>query len=150
MRPACEKNDARGETVEPREVVRDEDDGLVEAASEVAEFALKFGARDRIERAEGLVHQKNGRIGREGAGDANALALAAGKLVRAAGRQIRGIETDEAAGVLRRGVAMRAGSHFSSVGNEADIFGDGEMGKETAFLNDVADAAAEARWGPIR
>ncbi len=73
--------------------MRDEDDGLVEAASEGAEFALKFGAGDRIEGTEGLVHEKNGRIGGEGARDTDALALAARKFARVAGGKFGGIET---------------------------------------------------------
>lgn len=87
-----EKTDARGEQESFANVVSDEDDGLIEAASEGAEFALKFRARDGIERAEGLVHEQDGRIGGEGAGDADALALAAGKFARAAMRKFGGVE----------------------------------------------------------
>jgi hypothetical protein len=73
--------------------VRDEDDGFFEAASEGAEFALKLGASDGIEGAERLVHEKDGRVGSEGAGDADALALAAGKFARTARGKFGGIET---------------------------------------------------------
>ncbi len=58
-----EESDSLAEEEGFSNVVGDEDDGFVEAASEGAEFALKFGASDRIEGAEGLVHEENRRIG---------------------------------------------------------------------------------------
>jgi hypothetical protein len=57
-----EERDARTEKKRFANVVGDENDGFIEAASQGAEFALKFGAGDGIERAEGLVHEENGRI----------------------------------------------------------------------------------------
>ena len=58
-----EKSYALAEEESFANVVRDEDDGFVEAASKGAELALKFGASDGIESAERLVHEKNGRVG---------------------------------------------------------------------------------------
>ena len=55
---------------------------------------MQFGAGDGIERAERLVHQEDGRIGRQGARHAYALALAAGKFARIARGDV-GIESDE-------------------------------------------------------
>jgi len=98
--------------------VGDEDDGLGEAAREGAEFALKLGAGDRIERAEGLVHQENGRVGGEGASDADALALTAGKLVRPSRGELGGIEPTRVRSSLTREL-VRAASHFSSDGTSA-------------------------------
>ena len=77
-------------------VVCYEDDSLIEAMSQCAEFALKLGAGDGIEGAEGLIHQKNRRIGGKSAGDANALALAAREFTRVAGGKFSGIETYQA------------------------------------------------------
>jgi len=71
-----EKNDARGEEERFAKIVGDKDDGLAETAREGAEFALKLGAGDGIESTKGLVHQENGRVGGEGASDADALTLA--------------------------------------------------------------------------
>ncbi len=88
-----EKGDARGEKKSFANVVRDENDGLAETAGEGAELALKFGAGDRIERAKRLVHKKDGRIGRESARDADALALAAREFTRTAIGKFSGIET---------------------------------------------------------
>ena len=47
------------------------------------QLVLQIGARQRIERAEGLVHQQHLGLHRERAGDADALLHAAGDLVRA-------------------------------------------------------------------
>jgi len=94
---ACaEERDALAEEKSFADVMRDEHDGFVETSREGAEFALKLGASDRIEGAEGLVHKKNGRIGSEGAGDTDALALAAGKFARVASGKFSGIETYQA------------------------------------------------------
>ncbi len=46
------------------------------------EFRLKLCARDWIERAKGLVHQQNGRLGGERARQSDALPLAAGKFMQ--------------------------------------------------------------------
>lgn len=71
------QSDARGKKEGFANVMRDEDDGLLETASEGDEFALELGAGDGVKRAEGLVHKKDGRIGSESASDADALTLAA-------------------------------------------------------------------------
>ncbi len=88
-----EKSDAVAEKKRFADVVSDEDDGFAETASEGAEFALKFGAGDGIEGAERLVHEKDGRVSGESAGDTDALALAAGEFTGAAGGKFGGIET---------------------------------------------------------
>jgi hypothetical protein len=75
-------------------VVCYEDDSLIEAMSQCAEFALKLGAGDRVESAEGLIHEQDGRVGGEGACDPNALPLAARKLARMPTGKFGGIETN--------------------------------------------------------
>ena len=92
---AFEEDDARGEQERFAKIVGDKDNGLAEAASEGAEFTLKLGAGDRIESAKGLVHQENGRVDGEGTGNADALALAARKFVRAATAVLCRFETDK-------------------------------------------------------
>ena len=59
------------------DVVGDEDDRLRHLVVQAAELLLEAGARDRVEGAEGLVHQEHRRIGCEGTGEPDALALAA-------------------------------------------------------------------------
>jgi len=143
-----EKDDARGEEQRFAKIVGDEDDGLAETARESAEFALKLCASDGIERAEGLVHQENGRIGGEGAGDADALALAAREFVRAARGEFGVVEADESKEFVD--ASSSAGSiPFFKGGDERDVLGNREMGEKTCFLNYITDAAAEANGIPL-
>jgi hypothetical protein len=123
-----EQNNARGEEQRFAQIVSDEDDSFAEAASEGAEFALELGAGDGIERAEGLVHQKDGRIGGESARDADALALASGKFARAAMREFAGIEAHKLEHFLDADGGAGCAPVFQS-GDKGDVFGDGEMGE---------------------
>jgi hypothetical protein len=66
------------------DVVRDEDDGLVEVALQADGLGLQFLADDRVDGAERLVHQQDVGVGGETAGDADALLLPAGELARVA------------------------------------------------------------------
>ncbi len=90
-----EQDDARGKQQGFAQIVSDEHDGLAKAAGECAEFALELGAGDGIECAEGLVHEKNGWISSEGAGNTDALALAAGKFAGAAAGKFRWIKSNQ-------------------------------------------------------
>ena len=62
------------------DVVRDEDDRLADLAVQPQQLGLQAEARDRVERAERLVHQQQRRVGSERAREADALALPAGEL----------------------------------------------------------------------
>ena len=55
---------------------------LAQTVLDAAELAVQLGTRDRIERAERLVHQENRRIDRQRPRNADALPLAARELVR--------------------------------------------------------------------
>jgi hypothetical protein len=90
------EGDAMAEKKGFADVVGDEDYGFVETASEGPEFALKFGAGDGIEGAEGFVHEENRRIGSKSTGDADTLALTAGEFARATGGKFGWIEADHA------------------------------------------------------
>jgi hypothetical protein len=92
---AFQQDYARSEKQRFAKIVGDEDDRLAEAAGEGAEFALKFGAGNGIERAERLIHEEDGRVSGEGAGYADALALAAGEFVRAAGSEFGGVQAHQ-------------------------------------------------------
>ena len=143
-----EQDNARGEEQGFAQVVSDEDDGLAETAGKGAEFALELGARDGIERAEGLVHQKDGRIGSESTGDTDALTLAAGKFAGAAMGEFAGFEADKLEHFIDASGGAGGVPLFQS-GNKGDVFRDSEMGEEASVLNDVTDAAAEADGVPI-
>ena len=137
-----EQSDARGEQERFAEIVSDEEDGLAQTAREGAEFTLQFGAGDGVKRTERLVHKKNRRVSGEGARNADALALAAGKLTRAARGEFGRVEADETQQLFdasgdSRGIPVFEGR------NKADIFGDSEMREKSGLLNDVADAATQ-------
>src|SRR5260370_24129574 len=144
-----EEQNAGGEEHRFAKIVGDEDDGLAEAAREGAELALKLGARNGIEGAEGLVHQENGRVGGEGAGHAHALALAAGKLVRVAVGVFTRVESNQGH-ELADANGSAAAVPFFERRNQGDVLGNGEMGEKASGLNDIAHTAAEADRIPVR
>jgi hypothetical protein len=143
-----QKDDARGEQERLAKVVGDKNNGFAKTAREGAEFTLKLGAGDGVEGAKGLVHQENGRVGGKGARDANALALPAGELVRAAIAVFCRFETDQGKefGDTGRGAS---GIPFFERGNERDVLGDREMGEKPCVLNYIADAAPQTNGVPF-
>ena len=145
---ALKKDDARGEEQRFTEIVCDEDDGFAEAARKGAEFALKFSAGNGIERTEGLVHEKDGRVSSKSPRYADALALTARKFVRLARREFDGIEADEGEKFVdaRRNAA---GVPIFKGGDKRNVLGYGEMGEKPRFLNYIADAAAEPNGIPF-
>ena len=71
------------------------------------ELVLEALAVDRVDRAERLVHQHQRRVGGERAGDADALALAAGELRRVAAAHLRR-QPDQVEQLARRASACGA------------------------------------------
>ena len=99
---------------------------------------MHFEAGEGVECAEGLVHEKNWRIGGEGAGEACALALATGELAGISAAECGGVEADsgeELVGALDA-LGKRCGFGFK---NDSDVALDGEVREETDLLDDVAD-----------
>ena len=76
------------------DVVGDEDHRLRDLAVQPPELLLQARARDRVERAERLVHQEQRRVGGERAGEPDALALAAREL-RGVALRVALLEPDE-------------------------------------------------------
>ena len=113
----------------------------------IAKFALQLGARDGIERAEGLVHQKDGGVGSEGSRDAYSLTLAARKLGGPTMGEFGRLKADEMEQLIDAGIQPGRVPIFKS-GDEANIFGDGEMRKQTGVLNDVTDVRGAGESGP--
>lgn len=91
---SLEKCDAMAKKKCFANVVRDEDNGFLEAASQGAEFALQFSSGDGVKGAEWLIHEQDGRVGSEGARDAYALPLAARQFARMPSGKFRRIETN--------------------------------------------------------
>ena len=83
------------------------------------ELVLQPARGDRVDRAERLVHQQHGRVGRERTGDADALPLSAGELARVAVAVLAGIEPDELEQLLDPRGLVRCRSQPSSCGTVA-------------------------------
>jgi hypothetical protein len=145
---SLQQDDAGSEEKRFAKIVSDKDDGFAKAAGEGAKFALKFGAGDGIECAEGLVHQQDGGIGGEGASDADALALAAGKFARAAMGELARVEANEMEHFINASRDAGGLPSFQS-GNEGNVLRDGEMREEACILDDVTNAAAEVDGIPF-
>ena len=120
----------------------DEGDGLADGALDLQELVLEAVARDRVDGAERLVHEHDGRVGGQGPGDADTLLLAAGELARVAVAERRGLEPDEVEQLVgpRPDPLLVPAEHLR---DHADVVGDGEVREETALLDDVADLAAQ-------
>jgi hypothetical protein len=146
--PIFEEDDARGEQERLAKVVGDKNNGFPETARESAKFTLKLSAGDGIESAKGFIHQENGWVGGKGPGDADALALAAGELVRAAIAVFCRFKTDQGEEFADTGGGA-SGVPFLKGGDERDVLGDREMGEKTCVLNHIADAAAQTNGVPF-
>ena len=103
------------------DVVGDEDDRLGDLGLQAQELVLQPLAVDRVDRAEGLVHEQDGRVDRERAGDADALALAAGELGGVAVADLVGVERDRARAARRRGRGCASLSQPSSLRDGRDV-----------------------------
>ena len=84
----------------------DEDDRLAQLLLDPEQLVLEPRARDRIERAEGLVHQHQRRIRGERAGEPDTLALAARAETRS-GSGSRGGQVDEVEQLVRAQLISR-------------------------------------------
>ncbi|ARX88427.1 putative hydrolase [Streptomyces alboflavus] len=83
------------------DVVGDHQDGLAHGPLEVQELVLEPFAHDGVDGAERLVHQEHRRVGGEGAGHADALALSTGELfgvARPVGLRVEPDEVEEFGG----------------------------------------------------
>jgi hypothetical protein len=117
--------------------VRDEHDGDADAAQDLGQVGAHARAQERVDVAPGLVHEHEGRLGRERARQGDALLLAARELVRIALAQ--SAQPDE---------AERLGDAFApapAVDAEADVLGHGQVREERIVLEDHADAATLGR-----
>ena len=101
-----------------------------------------------IERGEGFVEEQQRRIGRERACHADALALAAGELVRIALGVLGGRQSDQLEQLLHAGLAA-PGLPSLELGHDAGIPGDGEVRQQADVLDDVPGPAAQADRIPL-
>ena len=92
------------------DVVGDEEDGLADLRLQAEELVLQALAVDRVDRAEGLVHQHHQRVRGQRPGDADALLLAAGELGGVAVAEL-GVEPDQ---LQQLGASARGSAPSSS------------------------------------
>ena len=107
-------HDVVGEVADHRQVVGDEDEGDAEVAAQVGEELDDLGLDRDVEGGDGLVGDDELGLQGEGAGDGDALALAAGELVRVAlgvlgGEADLGEELGDAGAPLRLWERCRGG-----------------------------------------
>ena len=123
------------------DVVRDEDDGLADLGVQAQEVVLQAVAGDRVDRAEGLVHEHDRLAGGHRAGDADALALAAGELARVA-LGVALLEADELEQLAdARPDALLVPTQQPR--HRPDVVLHAHVGEQPDLLEDVADPAAQ-------
>ena len=120
------------------DVVGHEKDGLGQTLLEAQELVLEAFPDDRVDGAEGLVHQHHGRIGGQRPRHPDALALAAGELARVAIAIEVGLEPDERQELVGEAALPRLVPAQESR-HDRDVRPDGEMRKQSNLLDHVAD-----------
>jgi hypothetical protein len=136
-----QQDDLRSEQHCFSQVVRHEDNRLLETARQRAEFPLKFRSRDRVQSAKRLVHQKNWRISGQRARNTYALALSTGEFARAPVSEFAWLQPNQLQQLFHTRVDALSRPVFQSW-DQAHIFRDRKMGKQSGFLNHVTDCAS--------
>ena len=123
------------------DVVGHEDHGLPELAVQAQEVVLETVARDRVDRAEGLVHQHDRRIDGHRARYADALLLAAGELAWVAA-QIVWVEPHELEQLACAAADALLGP-AQEPRHRADVVLDRHVREQSDLLEHVADPASQ-------
>ena len=123
------------------DVVGDEQDRLADLRLEPQELVLEALPVDRVDGAEGLVHQHQRRVRGERARHADPLPLAAGQLRGKAVAHVRG-QGDEVEHLLHAAGDARAVPP-EQARHHADVVPDREVGEEADLLDHVPDATAQ-------
>ena len=111
--------------------VRDEDDGGAEDFPDFQQFILQVAPRQGIQRAERFIHQHDGRIEGQHAGDGHALAHAAGQVFRVAGTEFRQAQHAQQHVDSFLDLGWRLAGDFQA---ESDIALDGHPREQRVFL----------------
>ncbi len=123
------------------DIVGDEHDRLAQFALQPQDLALEFGPHQRVDGTEGLVHEQDVRVDREGARHPDALLLAAGELRRVAIRERR-VEPDGLD--ERHGVSPRLRlRHALQARDGGDVVDHLAVRQQPGLLHDVPDAPAQ-------
>ena len=142
-RAFVQQHDAVAEVERFVQIVGYQQHGFLQPLQQAAQHVLHFRAGERIERAEGLIHQQDCGIGSQRARQAYPLPLPSGKLMRMPVRNAVGLEAQRLRAVP--GCAGRAPSREPSLGlrHQAHVALHREVRKEAGFLDHVAHAAAQ-------
>ena len=124
------------------DVVGDEHDRLADGLLQAQELRLQPLADDRVDRGERLVHQQHGRVPAQRPGDAGALALATGELVRVAVAVHGRVQPDQGQQLLDP-VADALLVPAQQPGDGAHVGADRLVREEPHVLDDVADPAPQ-------
>ena len=130
-RPVGHHDDAVGQVDRLLDAVGDEQDRLFELGPQAQQFVLQVAPGERVERAEGFVHQQDRRIERQHARDRHPLAHAAGQVLRVAGAKVG--QRQQLEQVVHPAVDLRS-AHALDLEAEADVLLDRHPGKQRVFL----------------
>src|SRR3954471_9421162 len=144
--PVFHKRDTIAQQQSLPQIVRYEDRSFLQALLQSAELFLNLGTRDWIERAEWFIEEKDRGIGSQSPRHSDSLALASGELLRIAVEQIgseanHGQQFSHSCANFFRGPVLNSWDH-------SNISLDSEMREQSALLNDVSSAAAQANGIP--
>ena len=136
--PGAQEDDLVGERGRVAEIVRHHHHRLAALLVDAPQIRLQLGADDRIERAERLVEQQRLGIEHERAHQAHALALPARQLASDNAPSSDGGSRTSSPSVGDARVDLRA---RSPARRQRHVLDGGQVRKEPALLNDVADAS---------
>ena len=121
------------------QVVRDEDDRLLQLLLQFEQLLLHLATDQRVERTECLVHQQDVAVGGERTGDPHALLHATGEL----GRELLALalETHQGQDLLGLGQALDLADALQ-LERVGDVRGDGAVRQQGEVLEDHRDAVA--------
>ncbi len=134
-------DDAVGQPDGLLDVMRHEENGLLELPMDTLKFVLKPHPGDRVQRAERLVHEHGGWFRRQRPGQANPLLFASRQLIRIApivGSRRQPDEFEKFIDPVPRARLVP----FQKTRNNGHIVPDPHVGKEPGLLDHVADRAA--------
>ena len=137
-----ENGDARGHGHGFGLIVRDVNNGGLEALVEFDQFGTELGAHGGVEVGEWFVEEEDAGLPDDGAADGDALLLSAGEITRHAREEVFDAEdgggfADAAGDVGRREMADAEA--------ESKVLGDGEVGVEGVVLENHGDIAVAGR-----
>jgi len=145
--PRFQQRDACAQQQGFAHVVGHEDNGLLQAQLERLKLALDFRPRQRVERPEGLVHQQERRVTRQGPRHSHALPLPAGKLTRVARKKLFRGQANQFKH-LPHPPADSLGRPAFQLRHQAHVAFHREVREESCFLDAITDASAQANGVP--